>query len=127
MVTQVLAANPHVADNTGRVAVQRGPLVYCLEGIDQPQSVDLSYVALQAQKLTGNAFESEFRKDLLDGVVVLRQPGLLRESASGNVLYPRYVGQSVKTRHVDLTFIPYYAWSNRSATSMQVWTPLLEG
>ena len=126
MTPQVLAANPRVADDTGRVAVQRGPLVYCLEGLDQPQGVDLSDVALRPGKQAGEDFQSEFRKDLLDGVIVLHHPGLARENnASGSALYPRYNGESVKTRRVDLTFIPYYAWSNRMATAMQVWTPLL--
>ena len=126
MTPQVLAANPRVADDTGRVAVQRGPLVYCLEGLDQPQGVDLSDVALRPGKPAGEDFQSEFRKDLLDGVIVLHHPGLARENnASGSALYPRYNGESVKTRRVDLTFIPYYAWSNRMATAMQVWTPLL--
>jgi hypothetical protein len=126
MKPQVLAANPRVADDTGRVAVQRGPLVYCLEGVDQPQGVDLSDVALRLGKQAGEEFHSEFRKDLLDGVVVLRHPGLARENiASGTALYPRYNGEPVKTRGVDLTFIPYYAWSNRMTTAMQVWTPLL--
>jgi uncharacterized protein len=126
MTPQVLAANPRVADDTGRVAVQRGPLVYCLEGLDQPQGVDLSEVALRPGKQAGEDFQSEFRKDLLDGVIVLHHPGLARENnASGTALYPRYNGESAKTRRVDLTFIPYYAWSNRMATAMQVWTPLL--
>jgi len=126
MTPQVLAANPRVADDTGRVAVQRGPLVYCLEGLDQPQGVDLSDIALRPGKPAGEDFQSEFRKDLLDGVIVLHHPGLARENnASGSALYPRYNGESVKTRRVDLTFIPYYAWSNRMATAMQVWTPLL--
>jgi len=126
MTPQVLAANPRVADDTGRVAVQRGPLVYCLEGLDQPQGVDLSDVALRPGKQAGEGFQSEFRKDLLDGVIVLHHPGLARENnASGTALYPRYNAESVKTRRVDLTFIPYYAWSNRMATAMQVWTPLL--
>ncbi len=126
MTPQVLAANPRVADDTGRVAVQRGPLVYCLEGLDQPQGVDLSDVALRPGKQAGEDFQSEVRKDLLDGVIVLHHPGLARENnASGTTLYPRYNGESVKTRRVDLTFIPYYAWSNRTATAMQVWTPLL--
>jgi len=125
MTPQVLAANPRVADDTGRVAVQRGPLVYCLEGLDQPQGVDLSDVALRPGKQAGEDFQSEFRKDLLDGVIVLHHPGLARENnASAGALYPRYNGESVKTRRVDLTFIPYYAWSNRMATAMQVWTPL---
>jgi uncharacterized protein len=128
MPTQVLTANPRVADDTGRVAVQRGPLVYCLEGMDQPQGVDLSDVALPAGKGTTEEFGTEFRKDMLEGVVVLHHHGLVREgSTSSNVLYARYKGDSSKTRRVDLTFIPYYAWSNRMATAMQVWTPLLQG
>ena len=107
MSPQVLAANPHVADDTGRVAVQRGPLVYCLEGTDQAQGVDLSDVALRLGKQAGEDFQTEFRKDLLDGVMLLHHPGLVRENnASGSVLYPRYNGESVKTRRVDLTFIP---------------------
>src|SRR3954468_3261549 len=127
MMPQVLAANPRVADDTGRVAVQRGPLIYCLEGIDQPQGVELSEVGLRVGKQPESEFHSEFRGDLLEGVVVLHHPGLVAESgASSSVLYPRYRGESVKTRRVDLTFIPYYAWSNRMATGMQVWTPLLE-
>ena len=50
MTPQVLAANPRVADDTGRVAVQRGPLVYCLEGLDQSGGVTLSDVALELGK-----------------------------------------------------------------------------
>ena len=127
MNTQVLAANPRVADDTGRVAVQRGPLVYCLEGLDQPQGVDLTEVALRLGKEPGLGFQSEFKQDLLGGVVVLHHPGLVRETgASDSLLYPRYSGESFRTRQAALTFIPYYAWSNRMATSMQVWTPLME-
>ena len=127
MPTQVLTANPRVADDTGRVAVQRGPLVYCLEGVDQGQGVDLSDVGLAAGKRASDGFETEFKKDLLDGVVVLHHPGLMREgSSSDKMLYARYNGESAKNRRVDLTFIPYYAWSNRAPTAMQVWTPLIE-
>jgi DUF1680 family protein len=127
MAPQPLAANPHVADDVGRIAVQRGPLVYCLEGLDQPQGVDLSEVSLPMGKQTESQFESEFRSDLLDGVVILRHPGFVREGdGSENALYPRYTGDPVKTRRVTLTFIPYYAWANRAATGMQVWTPLME-
>jgi uncharacterized protein len=125
MNAQMLAANPRVADDVGRVAVQRGPLVYCLEGLDQPQGVDLSEVALVAGR--NEEFRTEFRKDLLDGVVVLRHPGLLREDNAGaSVLYSRYSGGAAKTRAVDLTLIPYYAWSNRAPTGMQVWTSVRE-
>jgi len=127
MPTQVLTANSRVADDTDRVAIQRGPLVYCLEGVDQAESVDLSDVAMPAGKGTGEGFETEFRKDLLDGIVVLHHPGLMRENdASSKTLYAPYLGESAKTQRIDLTFIPYYAWSNRVATAMQVWTRLVQ-
>ncbi|HET6181848.1 MAG TPA: glycoside hydrolase family 127 protein [Candidatus Sulfotelmatobacter sp.] len=126
MTPHVLEANPRVADDTGRVALQRGPLVYCLEGLDQPDGVSLSDVALELGKRAESDFQSEFKSDLLDGVVVLHHGGVAYENgASRNVLYSRYSGGTSKTRRVPLTFIPYYAWSNRMATTMQVWTPLL--
>jgi hypothetical protein len=46
MTTQVLEANAHVIEDTGRAAVQRGPLIYCLEQLDQPAGVELTEVAL---------------------------------------------------------------------------------
>jgi uncharacterized protein len=125
MIPQVLQANPRVADDTGRVAVQRGPLVYCLEGLDQPDAVALNDVALPLRKQPDSDFRTEFRGDLLDGVVVLHHPGFVAETRdSGRVLYSRYEGRPTKTRQVPLTFIPYYAWSNRMTTAMQVWTPV---
>jgi DUF1680 family protein len=126
MNPQVLAANPRVADDTDRVAIQRGPLIYCLEGVDQPDGVELSAVALRLGKQPNSEFQTEFRRELLDGMVVLHHSGFVRESgASSNVLYPRYNGEPAKNRGVTLTFIPYYAWANRTPTAMQVWTPVL--
>ncbi len=126
MKPEVLEANPRVADDLGRVALQRGPLVYCLEGLDQGQGVMLSDVALRVGKPSDGEFQTEYRGDLLDGVVVLHHPGFVAEyGASEELLYSRYSGGAVKTRSVPLTFIPYYAWSNRLATAMQVWTPVL--
>jgi len=126
MKPQVLEANPHVADDTSRVAVQRGPLVYCLEGLDQAEGVALSDVALRVGKQPDSDFQTEFRGDLLDGVVVLHHPGFVSEQgAAEKLLYSRYNGGPAKNRRVPLTFIPYYAWSNRLATAMQVWTPVL--
>ena len=125
MTPQVLEANPRVADDTGRVAVQRGPLVYCMEGLDQAGGTALSDVALPLGKQPESEFQTEFRSDLLDGVLVLHHSGVASDTgAAHNVLYSRYSSSPMKTREVPLTFIPYYAWSNRVATAMQVWTPL---
>jgi DUF1680 family protein len=123
---QVIEANPRIADDTGRVAVQRGPLIYCLEGIDQPSGLSLSDVAVNAGRRPAEQFQTEFKGDLLGGMVVLHHAGAVYErGTSEKMLYSRYGGESAKTHRVPLTFIPYYAWANRQATSMQVWNRLL--
>jgi uncharacterized protein len=123
---QVIAADPRVADDTGRVAIQRGPLVYCLEEIDQPSGVSLSDVAINPGRRPAEQFQAEFRDDLLGGMVVLHHTGAVyQRGASEKKLYSRY-SRDTKTEKVPLTFIPYYAWANRQATSMQVWNLVLE-
>ena len=127
MIPQVLEANPHVVDDNGRVAVQRGPLVYCLEGLDQQDGVALSDLAVDLGQKPEARFRTELKSDLLGGVVVLQHTGAAYEkTASQDALYSRYTGAALKSRRVPLTFIPYYAWANRAATPMQVWTPLLK-
>jgi uncharacterized protein len=124
MMPQVLEANVRVVDDYGRVAVQRGPLVYCLEELDQPEGVALYDVSVDLRSAASSKFQEEFRSDLLGGVVVLKHPGASSERSDGK-LYYRYTSNVAPTRPVELTFIPYYAWANRSATPMQVWTPIL--
>jgi len=127
VVPQVIEANPHVADDTGRVAIQRGPLIYCLEEVDQPSGVSLSDVAVSPGRHPSDQFQTEFKSDLLGGMVVLHHTGAAFErGAAQKALYSRYGGESAKTRRVPLTFIPYYAWANRQATSMQVWNLLMQ-
>src|SRR5579859_4583084 len=126
MTPQALEANPNVIDDLGRVAIQRGPLIYCLEELDQPQGTVLTDVAVDLAEGHGARFHEEFRSDLLGGAVVLHQEGVLYErDRSGASLYARFDGTPVKTRPVPLTFIPYYAWSNRQPSSMEVWTPFV--
>ena len=126
MPVQVLQANPQVTDDAGRVAVQRGPLVYCLEELDQPAGVVMSDLAVDLGRKPESQFQSELKSDLLGGVVVLHHTGVAYErAASRNALYSRFGGGPAPSRRVPLTFIPYYAWSNRQETSMQVWTPVV--
>src|SRR5882724_516311 len=125
MQPQLLEANAQVIENNGRVAVQRGPLVYCLEQIDQPEDVALKDVTLQLGPNLNAPFQEEFQKDLLGGVLLLRHAGAAYgESAEHPQLYFHYSRELRKSKPVALTFIPYYAWANRTATPMQVWTPL---
>ncbi|HKV61253.1 MAG TPA: hypothetical protein VJO16_05025 [Candidatus Acidoferrum sp.] len=63
--------------------------------------------------------------DLLGGVLVLRHAGAaFGESAEQHQFYFRYSSEPRKSKPVALTFIPYYAWANRTATPMQVCTPV---
>jgi len=98
---KVIADN-RLKDNVGKLAIERGPLVYCAEGIDNSGEV-LSFQINKDIKL-----ESEYKSDLLGGVVVL--------SANANKVNKEGRSQSAK-----LTMIPYYSWCNRGANEMAVW------
>jgi DUF1680 family protein len=126
MAPQVIEANVRVVDDYGRGAVQRGPLAYCLEQLDQPEGVPLYDVSLDLRHKASSQFRDEFQKDLLGGIALLKHVGAVGEKpASANKLYYRYATSTAPARPVELRFIPYYAWANRAATPMQVWTPIL--
>ena len=126
MTPQVIEANARVVDDYARVAVQRGPLVYCLEQLDQPGGVPLYDISLDLRPKDASRFQEEFEPNLLGGITVLKHVGAATpQSASGSKLYYRYTSDSAPTRSVELQFIPYYAWANRAPTPMQVWTPYL--
>lgn len=118
MKSQMLKANPAVADDTGRIALQRGPLVYCMEHVDQ-KVADLSRYAV---RLTGDT-ESHYVEDLLGGIMVLQHPGAIIASSAKNALYESAVTVNDEATPTNLKFIPYYAWANREASAMQVWVP----
>jgi uncharacterized protein len=124
MAPQVLEANARVVDDYGRVAVQRGPLVYCLEQLDQPSGVALYDVSLDLRGKSSSQFEEHFEPNLLGGIVVLKHEGAVAEN-SATKLYSDYKPSQSQTHKVELQFIPYYAWANRNPTPMQVWTPYL--
>ncbi len=111
MPVRQVKADPNVESCRGRLAVMRGPVVYCLEDTDNPCRVD------QVSIPGGATFESEFKADLLGGVTVLRTKG----EHSGIV--ETGDGFEVAGRQVDLTLIPYYAWDNREPGRMVVWVP----
>ena len=126
LATHTIEANPRVVDDYGRVAVERGPLVYCLEQLDQPEGVALADVRLDVNQKSSSQFHEEFRDDLLGGIVALKCTGAVDDkSASRAGLYFRYRPEASGKHTATLTFIPYYAWANRAATQMQVWTPVV--
>jgi hypothetical protein len=125
MAAQLVRANPLVRENAGRVAVQRGPVVYCIESPDQPVLSSLFDAELASP---AEAFREEFRGDLLGGVTVLRHRGVVAEKPLAEQPLYRVAAETahLPVKPVELTFIPYYAWANRGQTSMEVWVPLFQ-
>lgn len=107
-------AHPRVAPDVGRVALQRGPLIYCLEEVDNGPYLDRVGIPRNA------ALETTERPDLLGGVVVIEGEGL-RLSAEGWEEH-LYAPDVPELESVAIRAIPYYAWANRTPGEMIVWT-----
>jgi DUF1680 family protein len=121
MTPRLLVANPQVVEDNGKVAVQRGPLMFCLEQLDQQTKMaDL----LLAEPL--KPFRERFERNLLGGVLVLEHAGVTYERpVETEPLYaPLGRVEDEKTKPTSLTLIPYYAWANRQPSAMEVWIPL---
>jgi len=104
--------------------VRRGPIIYCMEELDQPKGVALADISLNLSPSVGKEFQHDYKADLLDGVVVLHHRGNVLESASSEeALYGPVNLARPKTRLTDTSFIPYYVWANRQSCAMQVWVP----
>ena len=126
MRPQVVHANPAVADDRGRIAFQRGPIVYCMEQLDQNEaSKDSSIFPYYTARLTETTTD-RYDPGLLDGVVVLEHPGSLLPAAAP-ALYQAALPQPAVGTDTKLKMIPYYAWSNRDLSAMQVWVPYQQG
>jgi len=117
MPIQTVWAHPAVRYLQGRLALQRGPLVYCLEGVDHGGIV-LDRIAMDPEQVL-NDFGVERQDHLLGGLSVLRgQASVVDESGWEGTLY-RHSKPSSKP--MDITAIPYYAWENRAPGEMRVW------
>jgi uncharacterized protein len=121
MPVRLIEAHPYAIENVGRVAVARGPIVYCAEAVDNP-GVDPRDVVLP----TDARFSVEPRPDLLGGVTVLsasvavRRPGdewnrRLYRTVDANRASP------APDEHAKLTLVPYFGWANRAPGRMNVW------
>jgi hypothetical protein len=99
MPVELVAADPRVKENIGKRAVQRGPLVYCLEQTDNP-SINMDNVSIDQ----GTAFSLNTGKGKLKEMKILK----------------------ANTENGELTFVPYFAWDNREAGKMKVWVDFNE-
>ena len=103
-----VAAHPKVKDDLGRTAVERGPIVYCFEGADNPKGV-ANLILPPDVKLQG-----EYHGDLLGGIVTISGRGQIRQTTQE--------GKKI-VEDVNVVAIPYYAWAHRGKNEMAVWMP----
>ncbi len=106
MEPRTVRANDKVAADKGRVAVERGPVVYCAEWPDN------NFDVLSAYMNQNPKFEVEFQKDMLYGINTLKTDAQVLEYGKDGRL---------TTKDVKMTMIPYYAWAHRGRGNMSVW------
>jgi len=119
MPAQLMEAHPLVEETRNQTAIQRGPIVYCLESMDLPEGVSISEVSIPSD----SDFQSSYDRKLLGGIGVLKGKARIHPTCNwDNTLY-RPLDRE-KSSEMDLQFIPYYAWDNRGKSEMAVWLPL---
>ena len=116
MPIQAVFANPAVRQLEGRVAIQRGPVVFCLEGADH-DGIILDRISVDPAEIT-RAFTVEQRPDLLNGVAVIHGQGKVIQDSGTSALYHH---EPPKETDIALTAIPYCTWDNREPGEMRVW------
>ena len=105
-------ANPAIAANNGKVALRRGPLIYCVEGVDNEEDV------LGLSIAEGKIGTEEYQPELLGGVKLLKVPGVRTKR-----IEELYSNKKPEQEKVTITAVPYYAWGNRGLNEMRVWLP----
>ncbi|WP_136689255.1 glycoside hydrolase family 127 protein [Halorhabdus amylolytica] len=115
---EVLAADPRVRDDAGRVAVRRGPLVYCVEDADHSVPVE----TLAVSDPDDFDPDPEHDPDLLGGTTVLRGEGTASDLDTWTDSLYRSVDRVNRTE-TEIVAIPYFAWDNREDGAMTVWIP----
>ena len=105
-------ANPQVRADSGKVAIVRGPLVYCLEEIDNSQNLPAIFVD------TDEPLKEE-KSDLFGGIVIVKAKG--KKIVEASVSDSLYSGEKPQLEDVELTAIPYPYWNNRGEGEMLVW------
>lgn len=118
MRVKLMESNPLVEETRNQVVVKRGPLVYCLEGMDVADGRRIDDVLIPS---TIQFTPTEITIDGSKMIALDGEARLMDEASWDNVLY-REVGKADRT--VKIRLIPYFAWGNRGKSEMTVWMPL---
>lgn len=116
METKIMEANPLVEESRGQVAVQRGPIIYCLESNDL-QGVPIDDIALPVNAVF-NVVETTIGGSRM---MALETTAVKRGGASWKGTLYREAGR--QKAEIGIRLIPYYAWGNRGKSEMTVWMP----
>ncbi|MGC9349267.1 MAG: glycoside hydrolase family 127 protein [Anaerolineae bacterium] len=122
MPVRRVAAHPYMLENTGRIALMRGPLLYCLEGTDHPD-IDLRDVVVPPDAV----LESSFQRELLGGVQVIEGEAFVAPPEPAWETEPYRTERAKRSnatgtrQPLHITAVPYFAWANREPGAMQVW------
>lgn len=104
-------AHPSVTSATGKVALERGPIIFCLEGVDHATGVHR--ICLPSEAVI------EARADDRTGIVTLHAAAVADAEQPGQGAL--YRGSASERKQVDLTAVPYFSWANRGQSEMTVW------
>jgi DUF1680 family protein len=120
MPVRMVESHPHLIENAGQAALMRGPLLYCVEAVDQPD-LDLRDVILSGE----TEYSVSRQPDLLGGIVTIEAEAAVHKPDENWVgrLYGTVQDsdQQARSTRAQLTAIPYYAWANREPGAMRVW------
>jgi DUF1680 family protein len=100
------------------VAIERGPLVYCLEQTDQPAGA-----AVDAARIEEGTMLSQNQPALLGGITTVDAPGRVSRRPAGATYPPAAGPDPGPGEPVTLRAVPYFTWANRGAGAMRVWIP----
>lgn len=115
MEPEFIVSNPKVINNIGKVAIKKGPIVYCLEQVDN------SFHIRDLEVFTNSPLTSSF-ESILGGVVVVKGKGsIIEKNVWKRNLYNSLKEINSKREEIEFNAIPYFAWANREPGSMQVW------
>jgi uncharacterized protein len=110
MPVRKVVADERIAEDLGKIAFQRGPVVYCAEWPDNKNGEVLNLIIRKDA-----SFTTEFIPSLLEGVQVIKTSGFLTKKTSGSIIE--------LSEEEPVTLIPYALWNNRGAGQMRVWFP----
>jgi DUF1680 family protein len=118
MASKLMESNPLVEETLDQVAIQRGPIVYCLESTDLPKGTRPLDIEIPDNIDLLARYDGRF----LGGVVLLEGQALARPEQNWTGRLYRELPRS-PARPVRVRFVPYFAWANRGSSEMTVWLP----